>query len=203
MAKPTVIIVGADKGGVGKTMISRCLLDYSQEQGHRASRIRHRDAGRRAQALLSESRDRRSRRLRWPDEGFRQPRHGVTVIDIRARLLTDTIKLLSEIGFLDSSKCSIVVLHVLGNSQASIDEVKAVTDSIAGARYVRSAIASTPPNSISRRKRSTSRRSIRAVCEGVDQRRRQSFFDFINGRPRWCCAARCAIGSMRSVRAVR
>ena len=28
MAKPTVIIVGADKGGVGKTTVSRTLIDY-------------------------------------------------------------------------------------------------------------------------------------------------------------------------------
>ena len=28
MAKPAVIIVGADKGGVGKTTVSRTLLDY-------------------------------------------------------------------------------------------------------------------------------------------------------------------------------
>ena len=28
MAKPAVVIVGADKGGVGKTTVSRTLLDY-------------------------------------------------------------------------------------------------------------------------------------------------------------------------------
>ncbi len=28
MAKPVVIIVGADKGGVGKTTVTRTLLDY-------------------------------------------------------------------------------------------------------------------------------------------------------------------------------
>ena len=28
MAKPAVIVVGADKGGVGKTTVSRTLLDY-------------------------------------------------------------------------------------------------------------------------------------------------------------------------------
>jgi cellulose biosynthesis protein BcsQ len=28
MAKPGVILVGADKGGVGKTTVSRTLLDY-------------------------------------------------------------------------------------------------------------------------------------------------------------------------------
>ena len=28
MAKPAVIVVGADKGGVGKTTVSRAVLDY-------------------------------------------------------------------------------------------------------------------------------------------------------------------------------
>ena len=28
MAKPVVIVVGADKGGVGKTTVSRTVLDY-------------------------------------------------------------------------------------------------------------------------------------------------------------------------------
>ena len=28
MAKPAVVLVGADKGGVGKTTVARTLLDY-------------------------------------------------------------------------------------------------------------------------------------------------------------------------------
>ena len=28
MAKPAVVLVGADKGGVGKTTVARSLLDY-------------------------------------------------------------------------------------------------------------------------------------------------------------------------------
>ncbi|HET7167144.1 MAG TPA: hypothetical protein VFI94_18570, partial [Pseudolabrys sp.] len=28
MGKPTVIVIGADKGGVGKTTVARTLLDY-------------------------------------------------------------------------------------------------------------------------------------------------------------------------------
>jgi cellulose biosynthesis protein BcsQ len=33
MAKPVVIVVGADKGGVGKTTVSRTLLDYFDANG--------------------------------------------------------------------------------------------------------------------------------------------------------------------------
>ena len=34
MAKPVVIVVGADKGGVGKTTVSRTLLDYFSANKH-------------------------------------------------------------------------------------------------------------------------------------------------------------------------
>lgn len=136
MPKPKVIIVGADKGGVGKTMLSRCLLDYLKSKG-----IEHRafDTETPAGVLkrfyfgaeLVDLADSDGQMRVFDDLG-----QGITVVDIRARLLTDTIKLLAEIGFLDSSKCEIVVMHVLGNSRASIDEVQAVTAAIAGSRYV-------------------------------------------------------------------
>jgi len=32
MGKPTVILIGADKGGVGKTTVARTLLDYLRKQ---------------------------------------------------------------------------------------------------------------------------------------------------------------------------
>ena len=32
MATPTVILIGADKGGVGKTTVTRTLLDYFAAQ---------------------------------------------------------------------------------------------------------------------------------------------------------------------------
>jgi MinD-like ATPase involved in chromosome partitioning or flagellar assembly len=35
MSKPAVILVGADKGGVGKTMITRTLLDYFEARNVR------------------------------------------------------------------------------------------------------------------------------------------------------------------------
>ena len=35
MAKPAVVLIGADKGGVGKTTVARTLLDYFTAQGVR------------------------------------------------------------------------------------------------------------------------------------------------------------------------
>ena len=45
MAKPTVIVVGADKGGVGKTTVARTLLDYFT--AHHVADARLRSANRR------------------------------------------------------------------------------------------------------------------------------------------------------------
>ncbi len=42
MAKPAVIVVGADKGGVGKTTVSRTLLDYFSANNVQTRRLRHR-----------------------------------------------------------------------------------------------------------------------------------------------------------------
>jgi hypothetical protein len=137
MAKPIVFIVGADKGGVGKTMVSRCLLDYFKSKGidHRAfdTEVPHGVLKRfyPAQTEIVDLTDSDGQMQVFDTLGT-----AVTVIDIRAGLLSPTLKTLSEIGFIDSSKCTIVVLHVLGNSQASIGEVKAITGSIASSRYV-------------------------------------------------------------------
>jgi hypothetical protein len=134
---PVVYIVGADKGGVGKTTIARTLMDYFESNG-----IEHR-------AFDTETPNGVLKRF-FPDktqivdladsEGHMQIFDtlgaAITVIDIRAGLLSPTLKLLNEIGFLDPAKCRIVVLHVLGNSQASIGEVKSITESIASSRYV-------------------------------------------------------------------
>ena len=36
MTKPTVVLIGADKGGVGKTTVARTLLDYFADHQIRA-----------------------------------------------------------------------------------------------------------------------------------------------------------------------
>ncbi|MGY3108894.1 cellulose biosynthesis protein BcsQ [Bradyrhizobium sp. LM6.9] len=51
MAKPAVVVVGADKGGVGKTTVSRTLLDYFSANNCADARLRHRVAARNPEAL--------------------------------------------------------------------------------------------------------------------------------------------------------
>ena len=133
---PQVFIVGADKGGVGKTMVSRALLDYFA-----VNSIEHR-------AFDTETPNGMLKRFHPKTEMvdltgsdgqmqvFDTLGAAITVLDIRAGLLSPTLKTLAEIGYLDPAKCKITVLHILGNSQTSIGEVKAITDAIATSRYI-------------------------------------------------------------------
>jgi len=47
----------------------------------------------------------------------------VTVIDLPARLLIDTVEMLTSIGFFDTNKYNVIVVHVLGNNKTSADEM--------------------------------------------------------------------------------
>jgi hypothetical protein len=62
----------------------------------------------------------------------------VTLIDVRAGLLSPTLKTLAEIGFLDGikqGKLKITVLHVIGSSEASFQEIKATAALVEGAKH--------------------------------------------------------------------
>ena len=106
MAKPTVILVGADKGGVGKTTVARTLIDYFQ--AHQVStRAFDTEAPRgtlkRFQPAITEIVDVSS----VPDQmkifdTLGSANADVTIIDVRAGLLSSTLRALSEIGFLDA-----------------------------------------------------------------------------------------------------
>lgn len=134
---PQVIIIGADKGGVGKTMVTRALLDYLKTNA-----IEHRafDTETPTGVLKRFFADKTELVDLTDSDGqmkvFDTLGAAVTVIDIRAGLLTPTLKTLADIGFLDPSKCKLTVLHVLGNTQNSLAEVQAITASIASSRYV-------------------------------------------------------------------
>lgn len=129
MSKPLVIMVGADKGGVGKTTVSRALDEF----------LRHRQAG--AKIFDGE----------WPAGDLRQFAEasevvdmqsidtqmrvfdrlaGVTLIDIKAGLFTEVLDQLARTGLLDDVReghFSLALLHVIGPSAASLSEVEAIS----------------------------------------------------------------------------
>ncbi|MGC2781431.1 MAG: hypothetical protein WA418_37915 [Bradyrhizobium sp.] len=141
MAKPAVIVVGADKGGVGKTFVSRAVLSYLEDRGVRT----------RAFDTENETPNGVLRRFH-PDAELVDLTHSdgqvavfdalplapVTLIDIRAGLLSRCIKDLAELGFLEMAregKIDITVLHVLGSSVASLNEVASASSALASARH--------------------------------------------------------------------
>jgi dethiobiotin synthetase len=139
MAKPLIIMVGADKGGVGKTTITRTLLNYfkSKSINYRAYDTEapngvlkrfHPDSDIVDLALVADQ-------MMVLDTISTAC---VTVVDIRAGLLTPTLETFANVGLLDqvrSSDVNLAVLHVLGASVASLNEVALTAGIIKGAKH--------------------------------------------------------------------
>jgi hypothetical protein len=142
MAKRAVIIVGADKGGVRKTTVARTLLDYF---------LAHQIATRAFDTEWP-----RGTLKRFHPEGttvvdvavvadqmaifdtFNSSDAAVTIIDVRASLLSPTLKSLRDIGLLELVKnghVTLVLFHIIGSSIASLDEINETAAYFGHARY--------------------------------------------------------------------
>jgi hypothetical protein len=142
MAKPTVVVVGADKGGVGKTTVSRTLLDYFSAHNvpTRAFDTESpRGTLKRFHPDITDVVDVTSvsdQMLIFDTIGTAEAK--VTVIDVRAGLLSPTLRALRDIGFLDAAKkgqLTFAVFHILGPSIASLDEIAETSGFVNDARY--------------------------------------------------------------------
>src|SRR5262249_55321372 len=135
-----VIIVGADKGGVGKTTVTRTVLDYFS-----ARKIPTR-------AFDTEAPKGTLKRFhpditevvdvtRIPDQMQvfdTISESTVTMIDVRAGLLSPPLTPLRNIGFIDAARkgqIAFSVFHILGPSVASLDEIAETADFMTDARY--------------------------------------------------------------------
>ena len=134
-AKPTIVLVGADKGGVGKTTVCRALIDYIGSRGVPAR-------------IFDTEHPKGDLRMFYPESvnviDFGSVRdqmtvfdgvtgNAITVVDIRAGVLSPMLRTLDEAHFLDDVRTGEVVLailHVLGPSMASLSEVMALTQMI-------------------------------------------------------------------------
>jgi len=142
MAKPAVIIVGADKGGVGKTTVARTLLDYfiahqvptrafDTEAPRGTLKRFHPDVTEVVDMALIADQMKIFDTLNSSDAA-------VTVIDVRAGLMSPTLKALRDIGFIDAAKkgqVTFAVFHILGPSIASLDEINDTAAYLGDARY--------------------------------------------------------------------
>lgn len=140
MSKPTVIIVGADKGGVGKTTVSRTLLDYftAQNVPIRAFDTESpRGTLKRFHPNITQVVDATQvgDQMRIFDTLSDSQ---VTLIDVRAGLLSTTLAALREIGFLESARrdqITLAVFHIVGPSIASLDEIKDIAPFVEDGKY--------------------------------------------------------------------
>lgn len=141
MTVPRILIVGADKGGVGKTMLSRALLDYFADRGV-SCRAFDTEAPtgnlhrfyRKASTIVDLTRSDDQMRVL---DGLKAAQ--VTLIDIRAGLLSPTLTMLRELDFFDGiveGRLTITVVHVIGSTQASFSEIAATSRIVAGAQHV-------------------------------------------------------------------
>lgn len=136
-AIPSVVIVGADKGGVGKSTVARTLLDYFLARAIPFRAFDTEPAGGLQrffpnQVQIVDITDSDGQMALF--DGLSPA--AVTVVDIRGGHLLSTLAMLNEIGFIDPAKCRLTVLHVLGPNQQSASEIQAVTSAIAASRYI-------------------------------------------------------------------
>jgi len=142
MAKPAVVLVGADKGGVGKTTVSRTLLDYftARKIPTRAFDTEWpRGTLKRFHPEMTDVVDVTS----VPDQmkifdTLESSSAQITLIDVRAGLMSPTLAALRDIGFLDAAKKGQIVFavfHILGPSIASLSEIAETSKLLTDARY--------------------------------------------------------------------
>jgi hypothetical protein len=142
MAKPAVVLIGADKGGVGKTTVARTLLDYFAAHQIRVRAFDTevpRGTLKRFHPEVTEIVDINL----VPDQmkifdTLHEGDASVTLIDVRAGLMSPTLKALRDIGFIDAAKkgqLTFAVFHILGPSIASLDEIAETAAYLGDAKY--------------------------------------------------------------------
>jgi hypothetical protein len=140
--KPTVILVGADKGGVGKTTVARVVADYliGKNITLRAFDTESpRGTLKRFYGDITETVDIGSTadQMRILDT-LNTAQVAVSLIDTRAGALAQTLRVLRDIGFLDAvreGQFNFILMHVLGASIASLEEIAETAPFVANGHY--------------------------------------------------------------------
>jgi hypothetical protein len=132
--KPLVILIGADKGGVGKTTCARALSDYLQARGANAklfdSEYPAGDLKRFAPVATVIDIAKTAGQMRVFDT-----LDGVTALDIRAGQFSQTLRALNEAKLLDDVRggaLNLALLHVLGPTDRSFEEIAETATIIGG-----------------------------------------------------------------------
>jgi hypothetical protein len=134
--RPVLIVVGADKGGVGKTTVCRALLDYLDEKKITSIRVFDTQRGGDLQkyrlgveVVDISSIDDQMRVFDGVED------YQATVIDICAGQLSPSLAMLESGGLLrdvGTGVLRMLMLHVIGSSIASMEEIGEVVAVIGG-----------------------------------------------------------------------
>jgi hypothetical protein len=141
--KPTLILVGADKGGVGKTTIARALLDYFARKNvlSRAFDTENpRGTLKRFYPAITEIVDlgNVAHQMKILDtlETANVP---VTLVDLKAGNMSYALDIFERIGVLEAARngmFNLGLFHVIGPSIASLDEMAEIAKYLQGVQYV-------------------------------------------------------------------
>ncbi len=128
LASP-LVLVGADKGGVGKSTVTRLLIDFLQ-MANRAVRVYDTQAPtgalKRFYPDIAEIIDIRDVRHQARLVESLTEHDAVTIVDIKAGQLMRTLRFMEDVGLLDAAsrgEARVLVLHLIGASVASLSEL--------------------------------------------------------------------------------
>lgn len=146
---PHFVVVGADKGGVGKTMVARTLADYFRAHG---ATVRSFDGEYLARHPVTKEvcgtfarfcAGTKVININEPDDQMKVfdglGDAQVTLLDLPAGALSTTLETLRMLGFfggIDDGSLRLSVVHVIGSNKASFDEIDTTREAVAGANYV-------------------------------------------------------------------
>ncbi|MEM9331418.1 MAG: hypothetical protein AAGA53_08840 [Pseudomonadota bacterium] len=141
--KPTLILVGADKGGVGKTTTSRALLDYMARHNILARAFdteNPRGTLARFHPGITEiiNLEEVADQMKVLDT-MNTAAVKVTVVDFKAGVMSDALRIFENIGVLEAARngdFNLSLVHVIGPSIASLEEMEQVSDYTNGISYV-------------------------------------------------------------------
>jgi hypothetical protein len=141
--KPTLILVGADKGGVGKTTISRCILDYLARKNimSRAFDTENpRGTLHRFHPNITEVIDLNqvSDQMKILDT-LDTANVRLSLVDLKAGNLGKALDTFEKIGVLEAARAGhfdLGLVHVIGPAIASMDEIAEIAKYIQGINYV-------------------------------------------------------------------
>jgi hypothetical protein len=141
--KPTLILVGADKGGVGKTTLSRALMDFFVRKNilTRAFDTENpRGTLKRFYPANTEIVDfaNVADQMRILDT-LETANVKVTIVDLKAGNLSLVLDTFDKIGALEAARngeFSLGLFHVVGSAVASLDEIAEISKYTDGLNYV-------------------------------------------------------------------